>query len=202
MKRLSEWLTGFLIQNGTIDISEEEIYSYGFQITMANAVNLLIAFLIGCMADRLWEVALFYLLFIFSRSYGGGYHADSYGKCLLSFAVCIILMLLASKVLCVVENHLLIISGVTFAIYGVTVWWFTPCPNKHVTLTQDEQSQYRKVCKGILLITGCIFVLLLEGSFYRAANVMLVTIWEIVFLLWLGRRIFEKDKRAVVEKNS
>jgi len=192
MKRLAEMLTGLLIRNCVIEESEKEIYHYGFQITMANAINLLIALCIGYLTCRLWNVTLFYLLFMVNRRYAGGYHADSYGKCFTTFAICVVLMLAFSEFMLMIKGYWLLIGSNTFVIYIVTMWWFTPCPNEHVTLSSDEQSQYRNVCRGILLITGCASVLLYGGGYHREVSVILVTILEVMVLFWLGNRNHEQ----------
>ena len=69
-------ITSFLICSKTIEEKEYDLYLYGFKT--------LIAF-IGYILNRFKETALFLLCYCPIRQFTGGYHADNYKKCLLSF---------------------------------------------------------------------------------------------------------------------
>ena len=80
-------LTDKLIREGQIPENERDIFLYGFDITLytlwSTAVLLLIGLLLGDFAGSLIIVAAFYTF----QTFGGGYHARTHLKCLLTMIV-------------------------------------------------------------------------------------------------------------------
>lgn len=85
--KFSGYLTRLLCKESMISDDQEELYDYGFQITIANMTNFVIALLTGICFHAVIEMAFIYCIFVSLRFFCGGYHADTYGKCFLLFAV-------------------------------------------------------------------------------------------------------------------
>lgn len=73
--------TATLIKAEIINITEREVYEYGFRMVFTYSFNLITALAIGITMGQLWECLVLTLVFIPLRSYAGGYHASSEGKC-------------------------------------------------------------------------------------------------------------------------
>lgn len=84
---ISAYLTALLIKEQIITRTEKEIYEYGFEITIANLINGLIILCVGSGLHLFIEAILFYLVFVSLRFFSGGYHANSYIRCFLSFSL-------------------------------------------------------------------------------------------------------------------
>ena len=78
-------ITSFLICNKTIEEKEYDLYLYGFKTLIAFIVNIIAILFVGYILNRFKETALFLLCYCPIRQFTGGYHADNYKKCLLSF---------------------------------------------------------------------------------------------------------------------
>lgn len=201
MEKLADRLTELLLRNHIIEVQEREIYSYGFQITFANLINALIALALGLLTGSLLQVIVFYAVFVLSRQYNGGYHAQSYGKCFASFAGCICVMLVLSSLLERLGNPWWVLA-VTYLSYGMAVWRISPCPNEQVSLSTRECVRYRKISWGILLAVGCINILLSGFRIDAYSSVITTTVWEVTFLMWLGRRAYnERIKENTVKQS-
>ena len=76
-----------LIQKELIPAEDREIYAYGFDILFytiwSTAVLILIGLLFGQFPDAVVLIAVFYTF----QTAGGGYHADTHWKCLLSMVI-------------------------------------------------------------------------------------------------------------------
>ena len=64
---ISTYLSLLLLKEQIITADDEEIYKYGFEITIANMVNGIIILLIGIGLHKLPETFLFYLAFVSLR---------------------------------------------------------------------------------------------------------------------------------------
>lgn len=201
MEKLADRLTELLLRSHIIEMQEREIYSYGFQITLANLTNALIALMLGLLTGSLPKVIVFYAVFVLSRQYNGGYHAETYGKCFASFAGCICVMLVFSSLLERLGTPWWVLA-VTYLSYGMTVWKISPCPNEQVPLSAQECVRYRKISWGILLAVGCINILLLGFRIDTYSSVIITTVWEVTILMWLGRRVYnERIKENTVKQS-
>ena len=73
--------TAILINAEIINETEKEVYEYGFRMLFAYLFNLMTAIAIGITMGQLWECLVLTFVFVPLRSYAGGYHASSEGKC-------------------------------------------------------------------------------------------------------------------------
>ena len=74
-----------LVDENIISEDDHEIYEYGAQIFFATILSFLGVIGIGVVAKEiLWSI-LFLLSYCSIRYYTGGYHADSFRKCICSF---------------------------------------------------------------------------------------------------------------------
>lgn len=142
--KISFYLTLLLQKKGVISECQAELYEYGFQITIANLLNFIIAFLIGVIFHSVVEVALFYCVFVSLRFFCGGYHADSYGKCFVLFAITNILCLYAGKLLNGLGNVLGISFFISAAWLAWCIWKRAPIEHSNRPLNLAEKKHFRK----------------------------------------------------------
>lgn len=84
MDKIAEKLAYYIVKEQVISEDEFEVYKYEFQIALELSVCIAI-----CMAIAIWtqlciEGILFWFIFFNIRSYSGGIHMETYGKCLIS----------------------------------------------------------------------------------------------------------------------
>lgn len=123
---------------------ELELSEYGLQITMANMINFVIMSTIGFMFGSIWEMLLFYAVFVNLRVYCGGYHADSYGKCFCMFALTCMAAMLGIKAI--------VLHGVTQAVVLATaalvqlfcIYKWAPIEHVNRPATPQEKRHFRK----------------------------------------------------------
>ena len=152
----------FLVDRKTISNTPEqlEIYRYGLELWIYYIVNATILLAISVPMGRVWEVALFLFLFALVQTNGGGYHADTHGKC-LAFMVAGVLVFIALLSLfqasCVIQ-----IIG---ALFGLCIICFL-APVSHVnhSLSRDYSKRLGNRAKRIsfALIGICIALLVLD----------------------------------------
>ena len=78
MKKIAKKLADYVIQKGTIEEEEREIYEYGFSIATEMLLCILVCFSISMTLHTFVEGLLFFAIFIPLRSYAGGLHLSNY----------------------------------------------------------------------------------------------------------------------------
>lgn len=94
--RFSEKILKFLIKSNVIENtdSDKEYYQYGIEITISSLLNIFLILLIGLAFQSFIESIIFLICFIVIRQFTGGFHADTYIKCNLTFCVSFITILI------------------------------------------------------------------------------------------------------------
>lgn len=171
--KISFFLTLLLRKNSIISEAETDLYEYGFQITLANLLNFVIAFLIGVIFRSVIEVALFYCVFISLRFFCGGYHADSYGKCFMLFAITNLLCLYAGRILASFGN----ITGLLFFMSALwlawCIWKKAPIEHYNRPLCKVEKAFFKKRAGQVYCFwTGIGIILCFFSSRQLVANLI------------------------------
>lgn len=92
--RLANIIANFFVEKSIIDLKEREIYVYGCEAIFSALVNLAIVILSGLITHELFNVFIFYFVFLTMRKYCGGYHAKTHLKCNLIFTFNVLIVIL------------------------------------------------------------------------------------------------------------
>ena len=86
----------YLLKSRVINDSDEEkeYYRYGIEITISSLLNIILIIGIGIIFRNVFESIIFLSFFMLIRQFTGGYHADTYFKCNLSFCISFISVLI------------------------------------------------------------------------------------------------------------
>lgn len=77
-------LTDYLIKKHYIDPEDRDIYLYGFDIIFYTIWSTAVLLLLGLVFKQFWAGVIIVFLFYIFQSSGGGFHADTHLKCLLT----------------------------------------------------------------------------------------------------------------------
>lgn len=150
ISKLSAYLTGKLLSNGTIGDEDKELYIYGLFMLLSQLMFFIIACIFGLVLNCIFESIIFYIAFQFMRKFAGGYHAATETRCeilsTLSILACITVIRM-SKVYDF-QTVLLIIS----AISAVCIFVFCPLDTPEKPLSDKEFRYFRKVSWLILSV--------------------------------------------------
>lgn len=80
-------LSGFLARRGIIDPDDIVVYSYGLELLLSTAVNILFVIIISFLFLQPLAWCFFLLSFIPLRVTAGGYHAKTHLGCALTFSI-------------------------------------------------------------------------------------------------------------------
>ena len=107
VNRIIDNCVSFMVKNNAIPDTQEqrEIYSYGLELQIYYFIHAVLITGIGLLFGHAMEMAFFLFLFGTIQSNGGGYHADTHGKCL---AIMVFGALLFMALLPFYQKHLLL----------------------------------------------------------------------------------------------
>ena len=131
LHKIATALSRRLLKGKAFPEEDLEIYVYGFELILSFLFSTSVILLIGAITKTLPLTLVFLLVFIFTRRFTGGYHANTYAKCQIYTVSTYLFVLIGS--------HLIepgIISYIILGIVGyVTVILFAPVknPNKHLS---------------------------------------------------------------------
>lgn len=96
IQRISNMILEYLIRSKVIEDtdSDREYYQYGIEITVSSLLNIVLILSIGIITHSLFESIIFLICFVLIRQFTGGYHADTYFKCNLTFCISFIAVLI------------------------------------------------------------------------------------------------------------
>lgn len=141
---VSAYLTAILLKEQIISEDEKDSYKYGFEISIANLINGGIILLIGIGLHLLLEAVMFYAVFVSLRFFCGGYHANSYIKCFLSFALTgMVCLVISDRFVClgIWVIGLFLVAAVCL---GWCIWEMAPVEHENRSITSEERIFFRK----------------------------------------------------------
>lgn len=197
--RISFFLTLLLRKNGIISESQTELYEYGFQITIANFLNFIIALFIGMVFHSVIEVALFYCVFVSLRFFCGGYHAESYGKCFLLFAITNILCLYGARILTGLGHVADISFFVSVLWLAWCIWTKAPLEHSNRPLSQGEKACFKKRAVQVFCFWTSIGIILWVSESRQLVANLISTFIAVSILMFKSKKEERKMEKKILE---
>lgn len=180
---LSNKTVSKLIQSGSIQEDEKDIYAYGLQQGLFIILNIVTSIFIGILADMLWQCVLFMGIYLPLRSFAGGYHARSPWLCYLYSAILITTVLLPIKF--VAWTNFMCLGITLFA--GAVIFILSPVEDMNKPLDSVEVIRYRKRTRTILIFQIIIFFLFLILKVNGILPVISISLLALSIMLILGK---------------
>ena len=183
MKFIVDKILGYLVKKETIDSNDEDelaVYRYGIEITLSSITNILVILLISLISNSIIEGLIFLAVFIPTRQYTGGYHADTYFKCNLAFGVSYIAVLLfyrfVSPYITLVTAILLLITEILFVLN------FCPIENPNKPIDDENDKKHYRLKSTVIVTAFGIIGLVLSFNNILLGNIVLISLHLIVVL--------------------
>lgn len=129
-------LADFLCNKGIISEEDKEIYVYGYEMIITTILGAILVFAIALITGRFAEAFCFFMVFVITRQFCGGYHSKTRIMCSITFLICYASVLFFNSVLESIYNlfvHLLVLVP-----YFAVILGYSPIVNENKPLTDDE----------------------------------------------------------------
>ncbi len=160
MYQLSSFLCKWMYRENAILEDDFETCQYGLLITIANIINFLIMLLVGVLCGTVWEMGMFYMVFISLRLFCGGYHAGSYGKCFLLFGLTCLLGMSGARCFSRYVFGSFCFFLVLAIFFGVCIYKKAPVEHRNRLLSGSQKNCFKRKSLAIYLFWCAAGVLL------------------------------------------
>lgn len=189
METIARKITDFLICKNCIKDEEKEICQYGYEILLSTFLGYTIVILLSLLCGNFVEGIVFLLVFVVTRMYTGGYHANTYFACNLSLA-CTYLIYVGMVHILQYSHGGIIFLMLMLSVYCFCTVWFTPIENPNKVLTEEKKKKIRKVSRILMtfwsvLGTGLIFL-------HNEVGIMIIVTVFIVAILMI-KEVYGKE---------
>ena len=183
---MSEKIADWLIGQKAISSDERELYAYAVHCLFSLIYPIAFASVVGIISGMIMESIVMIIPFMIIRKFSGGYHADSFGKCLIISSIVIAGALLIGK------N---IYNGVTLnAFYiaaSILLIIFSPIDSINKRLDDDDKMFCKKITIVIVLVIFVITEILWHMGYrcYTRFIVVGVILAELLQLVTIFRNM-------------
>lgn len=129
----------------------KKYYRYGVEILLSTILEVVLVMLLGVLMKNLVGSIIFYIVFVTTRFYTGGYHAETHFKCKATLLLCCMVNIIFTKYI-----KSMFVYGLLLLVASSTILCFTPIENIHKVLT-DELKQKNKT---LSIIVVCLHTIL------------------------------------------
>ena len=129
-------LAEFLCDKGIVSEDEKEIYVYGYEMIITTILGAVLVFAVALLTGRFAEALCFFIVFVITRQFCGGYHSQTRTMCSVTFMLCYTSVLFFNTILESIYTwfmHLLILVP-----YFAVILGYSPIVNENKPLTDDE----------------------------------------------------------------
>lgn len=151
METIARKITDFLVCKNCIKEDEKEICQYGYEILLSTILGYTIVLTLSIMSGNIGEGIIFLIVFVITRMYTGGYHANTYLACNFCLA-CTFIVYMSIVYILSHSQKANIFLMLMLAVYCVSTIWFTPIENENKILTEKKKKNARKISRILMII--------------------------------------------------
>ena len=189
IKRISDYLTNRLVYASDGNISEREIYSYGFEYIFSLTLSIIVVIVTALVLDVRVEALGFIIGFATLRGSSGGYHSSTHLMCqITSFAVFLIAMLSSNYISYLRPSMVVMIC----TLLSLIVFELAPIEHKNRPFSHKEFTKFKRMSRIKVLIMSFICVIgymfIDHSGFFVGMLLSMIIVTISVFLAYMLER--------------
>lgn len=188
MEHLSKSIVKYVDQVYLLNNTQKELMEFGIQSILEIGINILISILILCKMGMLKEGFIFFCAFIPLRTLSGGYHSDTYLRCLTFSVITLILAMQISKHIAISLTIIWCMSLLLAACIGK----IGPVVNDNRPISSNEYRRFKRGLGKVLLIITIVSAIAVIFQLKQIANIIFVCLMLILSTLIIGKMKYKK----------
>lgn len=184
IEKLARKFTVMFVKNGLVKEENQCIYTYGAELLISGLFSTITVLILGIVLGRLIETLLLMLPFYFIRIYAGGYHAETYRNCLLSFTIGFIVILISTDLL--IQFKLDYIVMYLAFIAAMVIFVIAPIEDHSRPLTVNERTKYNRIAKVLVTLFLIIAEIMYWRYYWHRMAYISMAIIAVSIVLWIG----------------
>ena len=194
ISEISKRISLFLCRKNIIKHEDIEIYKYGFETMCSTILGLILTLAIGLTFKMFFLSIVYYVVFVTIRQFTGGYHANSYFKCNLTFAVVTVLVFGFTKMAVYSETYTMPNHILFLFLSFIIVFHFSPIENENKPLDQDLKKRNKKIAivlaLAISILSCALYFFSVQTSALLAFTQLAIAVLIVITKIEIGG---EKD---------
>ncbi len=158
ISNFSSCIVRLLIRNNVISGDEFDVYQYGFEIFTSSIITFLITIICGLLFQCMPAALIYFSIFVILRSVCGGYHAKTYFRCNVIFALTTSSILFVYKLVPIEQFTELHYCCMIIAL--IVTYFYAPVENKNKPLSLKQKNIYRILGRAMVVLLALISCLL------------------------------------------
>lgn len=191
----------FLMKQKGENHEKRRIYYYGFQIVIGAIVKLLILFILALITDTIVPAFLMSIAFASLRMLAGGYHMDTYGRCLaLSISMFIGFSIVARYTYSIFNAYQIVIFAVlTIVFSGFSLYKWAPSDNPNRPITElSEINKFKRLSILYMIIWTLAATVLIYYKLYMIfLAIAFAVLLEVFSITPFGHKFFDGIKNVL-----
>ena len=183
LKKLSNKITKKLVDINIIEVSDSELYEYGFWQGGVLFFNFLTVALLGILFNMLLESIIFLVFYGVLRTIAGGYHAQTQHAC---YILSILLMVVVLIMLKTFPWNIILCCILTVLSISI-IFILAPVQDENKLLDETEKTVFKKLSRLISLLYGLIIFLLFLFNKNELAYCVVISLFTLTIMLVLGK---------------
>lgn len=181
---ISDSLTRFMCKIIKIEDDMKDVHRYGIEITISSLLNIVLIILASLILSDVILGIIFLMVFISLRSFSGGYHANTYFLCNLTFTLTFLLVYAANRAItdCIKPNIIVFLLAVIDLLSFIIIAVFSPVKNKHNSISE----KHAKICR-IKAIVVHLFISIISFIVYensvKYGSFMIITLAAVAVMI-------------------
>lgn len=189
-KKTAKTITNFFINHSIVKESDRNVYEYGYEVFLSQFVYILIMIIISLIFKALIESMVFFLGFYLYRKFSGGYHADTYFKCHILFAINQTVFLCLLNFYPLLCRYLFVIFA--SIVTSVITFLLSPVDHPNKLFDESEFKKYKKqsrlFCVLFILITLIFMIVAGNNKYYFCFSVGVLSASISLLYAYIERR--------------
>lgn len=183
---------------------KRRVYFYGLQVIIGAIVKVIILFVLALVTDTLLTTFLMTLIFASLRSIAGGYHMDTFGKCLgVSISMFMVFSIIARYTYQYWNDYQILIFGVItvfFSLFSIYKWAPSDNPNRPITQPSEIKKFKRLSIIYLAICTIICFILIYTKLYMIFLSIAFGLILEIFSITPVGHTFFDFVKNSLKKR--
>lgn len=184
IEKMANNISAIFVKNGLVKEEKKHIYTYGAELLISGLFSTFMILIMGIFSQRFIETLLLMSSFYFIRVYAGGYHAETYKDCFVSFCLGFIVILAVTEF--IIKYELETIIMFIAIITAVVICIIAPIEDHSRPLSEIEFIQYNKKTKKFVIL----FLFISQIAYWKfGLNKMVyisMAIISVFIVLWIG----------------
>lgn len=184
IKKVAIEFSKSLSSNQIIKEGDEDVYVFGMEVLISTVLNFILLLSVGGILHRFWETVAFLAVYCSIRCHSGGYHAKSQGRCILTFFVVYMCIMLFFMKYPIERINIFLMIGWMGSF--LLLFFLSPFVDSKRHVDEAEKRRFKTICRRTMIV----ITLILGGGYFVLPALRWILVYGIIGFITVGSLFF------------